>query len=286
MYINYGKGLIDKVNVNDATVMDFINFYQIHVLNPKFLLGVFIGGMVILFFAALTIKAVSNAAGKMVAEVRRQFREIPGILEGKAKPEYARCVTIATQGAQQQMLAPALVGILTPIIVGIVLGITGVLGVLTGAITCGFVMALMLNNSGGAWDNAKKYIEIGNYGGKSSPAHKATVVGDTVGDPFKDTTGPSLNILIKLMSMVSIVFAGLIVNYSIQVEKIQPPFSKQKVDISQQNQLIRIDKALYEQQQCLEKQSSQEQKNEPVPVIIDNNFGQRIDSKNTEIKTP
>ena len=286
MCINYGKGLIDKVNVRDANIMDFINFYQIHVLNPKFLLGVFIGGMVIFLFASLTIKAVSKTAGKMVTEVRRQFKEIPGILEGKAKPEYARCVTIATQGAQQQMLAPALVGILTPIIVGLVFGVAGVLGVLTGAITCGFVMALMLNNSGGAWDNAKKYIEIGNYGGKSSPAHKATVVGDTVGDPFKDAAGPCMNILIKLMSMVSIVFAGLIVNYSIQVEKIQPPFSKQKVDISQQNQIIRIDKALYDQQMCSENKNTLEIHNEPLPFPIDNNNGQKLDLNNAKLKTP
>jgi K(+)-stimulated pyrophosphate-energized sodium pump len=248
--INYGKGMVDYVKVDHATVSDFINFFQIHVLNPKFLLGLFIGGMVVFVFAALTIKAVGKAAGKMVAEVRRQFHEIPGILEGTAKPEYSSCVKIATIGAQQQMLLPALIGIITPIVTGMVFGVAGVLGVLAGAMVSGFVLAIMLNNSGGAWDNAKKYVETGEHGGKSSSVHKATVVGDTVGDPFKDTAGPCINILIKLMSMVSIVFAGLIVNYSLRVETIQPPFTKQKIDLSAHNEIISVDKAKYDRSAC------------------------------------
>ncbi len=238
--INYSRDLAEYVRVDKATVMDFINFYQIQVLNPKFLLGVFIGGMVVFVFAALTIKAVGKAAGKMVAEVRRQFHEIPGILEGTAKPDYASCVTIATIGAQQQMLLPAVVGILTPILTGMVFGVAGVLGVLAGALVSGFVLAITLNNSGGAWDNAKKYVETGAHGGKSSSVHKATVVGDTVGDPFKDTAGPCINILIKLMSMVSIVFAGLIVNYSLRVENLEPPFSKQGVEKTSHNELAKL----------------------------------------------
>jgi K(+)-stimulated pyrophosphate-energized sodium pump len=178
------------------------------------------GAMVTFVFAALTMKAVGRAAGAMVAEVRRQFREIPGILEGTAEPEYAKCVHISTVGAQKEMVAPALLGILTPIIIGMITGVAGVMGVLTGGLTTGFVLAVMMNNAGGAWDNAKKYVETGHYGGKGSDYHKATVIGDTVGDPFKDTSGPSINILIKLMSMVSIVFAGLIVAYSPMVESI------------------------------------------------------------------
>ncbi len=238
MQIHYAQNIVEHVKVESATVMDFINFYQIHVLNPKFLLGIFIGGMVVFVFAALTIKAVGKAAGLMVAEVRRQFHEIPGILEGTGKPDYSSCVKIATIGAQQQMLLPAVVGIVTPILTGLVFGVAGVLGVLAGAMVSGFVLAIMLNNSGGAWDNAKKYVETGEHGGKSSSVHKATVVGDTVGDPFKDTAGPCINILIKLMSMVSIVFAGLIVNYSLRVETIQPPFTKQGVDLNMQNKII------------------------------------------------
>ena len=241
--INYSRDLAEYVRVDKATVMDFINFYQIQVLNPKFLLGIFIGGMVVFVFAALTIKAVGKAAGKMVAEVRRQFHEIPGILEGTGKPDYTSCVTIATIGAQQQMLLPAVVGILTPILTGMVFGVAGVLGVLAGALVSGFVLAIMLNNSGGAWDNAKKFVETGEHGGKSSSVHKATVVGDTVGDPFKDTAGPCINILIKLMSMVSIVFAGLIVNYSLRVEVIQPPFTKQGVVDSSHNELFKLEKS-------------------------------------------
>ncbi|HHB90011.1 MAG TPA: sodium-translocating pyrophosphatase, partial [Anaerolineae bacterium] len=162
------------------------------------------------FFAALTMEAVGRAAAGMVEEVRRQFREIPGILEGKTKPDYARCVEISTQAAQREMIMPALLGVVAPLAVGILLGVPGVLGLLIGGLTAGFALAIMMANAGGAWDNAKKYIEEGAHGGKGSEAHKAAVVGDTVGDPFKDTSGPSLNILIKLMSMVSVVFAGLV----------------------------------------------------------------------------
>jgi K(+)-stimulated pyrophosphate-energized sodium pump len=174
--------------------------------------------MAVFLFSSMTLRAVGRAAGTMVGEVRRQFREIPGILEGKSKPDYKRCVMISTLGAQKEMIAPALVGILTPILVGLILGVTGVMGVLTGGLVAGFALACMMNNAGGAWDNAKKYIETGQKGGKGTDAHKACVTGDTVGDPFKDTTGPSLNILIKLMSIVSIVFAGLILAVSPYVQ--------------------------------------------------------------------
>ena len=177
--------------------------------------GIFIGAMMAFLFSAMSMKAVGRAAGKMVDEVRRQFREIPGIMEGTGKPEYAKCVEISTAGAQSEMLVPSLMAIAVPLIVGIVFGVPGVIGLLVGGMTAGFVLASMLNNAGGAWDNAKKYIERGNYGGKKSECHKATVVGDTVGDPFKDTSGPALNILIKLMSMVSVVLAGLTVAFSI-----------------------------------------------------------------------
>jgi K(+)-stimulated pyrophosphate-energized sodium pump len=159
----------------------------------------------------MTMKAVGRAAGAMVDEVRRQFKEIPGIMEGKATPEYAKCVQISTKGAQKEMLLPSLLAIIVPVSIGILLGVAGVVGLLVGGLTTGFTLAVMLNNAGGAWDNAKKYIEKGNYGGKGSDSHKAAVVGDTVGDPFKDTSGPSLNILIKLMTMVSVVMAGLTV---------------------------------------------------------------------------
>lgn len=253
MTINHSRELVEHVRVDKATVIDFINYYQIQVLNPKFLLGIFIGSMVVFVFAALTIKAVGKAAGLMVQEVRRQFREIPGILEGTGKPDYSSCVTIATIGAQQQMLAPAIVGIATPIITGLIFGVAGVLGVLAGAMVSGFVLAIMLNNSGGAWDNAKKYVETGEHGGKSSSVHKATVVGDTVGDPFKDTAGPCINILIKLMSMVSIVFAGLIVNYSLRVEYIKPPFSTQNVETAIHNELFGMDKEAVDNSDCKDK---------------------------------
>ncbi|MFH0738740.1 MAG: sodium-translocating pyrophosphatase [Candidatus Omnitrophota bacterium] len=184
---------------------------NLSLMNPNVLVGLFIGGMLPFFFCSLTMRAVGRAAGKIVVEVRRQFKEIIGIMEGKAKPDYAKCVTIATAAAQKEMIAPSLLAIIAPLAVGILIGIEAEVGMLTGATVTGFVLAVMMANSGGAWDNAKKYIEEGNYGGKGSPAHKAGVVGDTVGDPFKDTSGPSLNILIKLMSMVSIVFASFMV---------------------------------------------------------------------------
>ena len=190
-------------------------YYQVDLMNPKVLIGVFVGSMMAFLFCGLTMNAVGRAASKMVEEVRRQFREIKGILTGDATPDYARCVAISTQGAQREMLFPSLLAIIVPVLVGICFGVSGVLGLLVGGLGAGFVLAVFMANSGGAWDNAKKYIEEGNMGGKGSEAHKATVVGDTVGDPFKDTSGPSLNILIKLMSMVSIVMAGLTVAFSI-----------------------------------------------------------------------
>ncbi len=208
-----------KVAVNEATIANFMSYFQVNLMNPKFLIGIFFGAMVTFVFAAFAMKAVGRAAGDMVAEVRRQFKELPGILEGTTEPEYAKCVKISTIGAQKEMVAPALLGILTPIIIGMILGVAGVLGLLAGGLSTGFVLAIMMNNSGGAWDNAKKYVEKGAHGGKGSDIHTATVVGDTVGDPFKDTAGPSINILIKLMSMVSIVFAGLIVAFSPHIQK-------------------------------------------------------------------
>ncbi|HOU01227.1 MAG: sodium-translocating pyrophosphatase [Bacteroidales bacterium] len=205
----------NAVNITSATIRDFTAAYDITLFNPILLGGVFIGAMMAFLFSAMSMKAVGRAAGKMVEEVRRQFREIPGIMEGKAKPEYAKCVAISTAGAQSEMLVPSLMAIAVPLLVGIIFGVPGVIGLLAGGMTAGFVLASMLNNAGGAWDNAKKYIERGNYGGKKSEPHKASVVGDTVGDPFKDTSGPALNILIKLMSMVSVVLAGLTVAFSI-----------------------------------------------------------------------
>jgi K(+)-stimulated pyrophosphate-energized sodium pump len=183
---------------------------DLSLMNPKVLIGLFIGGMLPFLFCSMTMKAVGRAAGGIVVEVRRQFKEIAGLMEGKAKPDYARCVSIVTAAAQREMILPSVMAIVAPILVGIVAGIDSVTGMLMGATVTGFVLAIMMANAGGAWDNAKKYVEEGNYGGKGSLAHKATVVGDTVGDPFKDTAGPSLNILIKLMSMVSIVFASFI----------------------------------------------------------------------------
>ena len=203
------------VDVAQATIPDFMAYYQVDLMNPKVLIGVFVGSMMAFLFCGLTMNAVGRAAGKMVEEVRRQFREIKGILTGDATPDYARCVAISTQGAQREMLFPSLLAIIVPVLVGIFFGVSGVLGLLVGGLGAGFVLAVFMANTGGAWDNAKKYIEEGNMGGKGSEAHKATVVGDTVGDPFKDTSGPSLNILIKLMSMVSIVMAGLTVAFSI-----------------------------------------------------------------------
>ncbi len=201
----------EVINAAQATIPDFMNYFQVTLMNPKVLVGAFIGGMAAFLFCGLTMEAVGRAAQKMVEEVRRQFREIKGILEGKATPDYGSCVEISTRAAQHEMIFPSLLAIAIPIIVGCVLGVAGVLGLLVGGLTCGFTLAVFMANAGGAWDNAKKMVEEGNFGGKGSFAHKATIVGDTVGDPFKDTSGPSLNILIKLMSMVSIVMAGLTV---------------------------------------------------------------------------
>ena len=203
------------VQVASATIPDFMEYYQVNLMNPKVLVGLFIGAMMSFLFCGLTMNAVGRAAQSMVGEVRRQFREISGILTGQGTPDYARCVAISTRGAQREMLLPSLLAILVPVITGLLFGVSGVVGLLVGGLSSGFVLAVFMANSGGAWDNAKKFIEEGNFGGKGSDNHKATVVGDTVGDPFKDTSGPSLNILIKLMSMVSIVMAGLTVAYSL-----------------------------------------------------------------------
>lgn len=202
-------------DIGSASIDNFVEYYNLSLFNPMLLGGIFIGAMMAFVFCAMTMKAVGRAAGAMVDEVRRQFKEIPGIMEGTGTPEYAKCVAISTKGAQREMLIPSLLAIAVPVAVGIVLGVAGVVGLLAGGLTAGFTLAVMLNNAGGAWDNAKKYIEKGNYGGKGSEAHKAGVVGDTVGDPFKDTSGPSLNILIKLMTMVSVVMTGLTVALSI-----------------------------------------------------------------------
>ncbi|HZD11256.1 MAG TPA: sodium-translocating pyrophosphatase, partial [Candidatus Binatia bacterium] len=197
--------------LNQMTMQDFMTFYNVTLLNPAVLIGLFVGVATAFYFSAMTMRAVGRAASGMVAEVRRQFREDPGILEGTSRPDYARCVAISTTSAQREMIAPSLVAIAVPVLVGVLFGVAGVLGLLAGGLASGFALAIMMANAGGAWDNAKKYIEEGKHGGKGSAAHKAAIVGDTVGDPFKDTSGPSLNILIKLMSMVSVVFAGLVV---------------------------------------------------------------------------
>jgi K(+)-stimulated pyrophosphate-energized sodium pump len=203
------------VNLSTATIKDFVSAYDLSLFNPILLGGIFIGAMMAFVFSAMSMKAVGRAAGKMVDEVRRQFRDIPGIMDGSGKPEYAKCVEISTAGAQKEMMVPSLMAIAVPFLVGLVFGVPGIVGLLAGGMTAGFTLASMLNNSGGAWDNAKKYIERGNFGGKKSDCHKASIVGDTVGDPFKDTSGPALNILIKLMSMVSVVLAGITVAYSL-----------------------------------------------------------------------
>jgi K(+)-stimulated pyrophosphate-energized sodium pump len=205
----------EMVPIEKATLLDFMEHYRVNLMNPELLAGVFLGGMLAFFFAGLTMNAVSRAAGKMIDEVRRQFKEIKGVLTGEAEPEYAKCVKISTKGAQLEMILPSLVAISAPIIVGILFGVPGTMGLLVGTLSTGFVLAIFMANAGGAWDNAKKYVEEGNYGGKGSEAHKASVVGDTVGDPFKDTSGPSLNILIKLMMMVSIVMSGVVVAFDI-----------------------------------------------------------------------
>ncbi len=203
------SGVAGQVKAAEASILDILNNYNVSLMNPTVLAGVFIGSMMAFLFCGLTMNAVGRAASKMVVEVRRQFREIKGILTGEGTPDYKRCVEISTKAAQHEMLGPSLLAIIVPIVVGVVLGVAGVLGLLIGGLGAGFVLAVFMSNSGGAWDNAKKYVEEGNFGGKNSECHHATVVGDTVGDPFKDTSGPSLNILIKLMSMVSIVMAGL-----------------------------------------------------------------------------
>lgn len=215
--VENGKQYVDSAgevfDPNNASTIDFINFFQVNLINPKVLVGAFIGAMAAFLFCGLTMGAVGRAAESMVQEVRRQFREIKGILEGKATPDYGRCVEISTRSAQREMIIPSMLAIIIPIIIGVVLGVAGVLGLLTGGLAAGFTLAVFMSNSGGAWDNAKKMIEEGHFGGKGSANHKATIVGDTVGDPFKDTSGPSLNILIKLMSMVSIVMAGLTIAF-------------------------------------------------------------------------
>ncbi len=203
------------INIHEASLSDFATYYEAHVMNPRVLVGIFIGAMATFVFCALTMKAVGRAAKGMVEEVRRQFREKPGIMDNSEEPDYAAPVEISTKAAQMEMIVPSLLGLITPIAVGWVLGVGGVLGLLVGALTSGFCLAVFMANSGGSWDNAKKYIEAGHHGGKGSDAHKAAVVGDTVGDPFKDTSGPSLNILIKLMSMVSLVVGGFVVRYSL-----------------------------------------------------------------------
>ena len=204
-----------KIETAQATFTDFMEYYNVTLMNPNVLAGMFIGSMLAFVFCGLTINAVGRAAQKMVEEVRRQFREIKGILTGEAEPDYARCVQISTKGAQREMVVPSLLAIVAPLLTGLIFGVPGILGLLTGGLSCGFVLAIFMANAGGAWDNAKKYVEEGNFGGKGGDVHKATVVGDTVGDPFKDTSGPSLNILIKLMSMVAIVMAGLTVSWSL-----------------------------------------------------------------------
>ena len=201
--------------LNSFGFADFMTLFQVHLMNPKTLVGIFIGAMMAFMFSGLTMNAVGRAAARMVEEVRRQFREIPGILEGKTEPDYATCVAISTKGAQIEMIAPSLLAIAIPIVTGLIFGVAGSMGLLVGGLSSGFVLAIFMANAGGAWDNAKKYIESGAHGGKGSDNHKAAVIGDTVGDPFKDTSGPSLNILIKLMSMVSIVMAGVTVAFSL-----------------------------------------------------------------------
>ena len=216
--VEQGQTFIDSLgnvfNPSTADMGEFIDFFQVNLMNPKVLVGAFIGGMAAFLFCGLTMGAVGRAAQSMVEEVRRQFREIKGILEGKATPDYGRCVEISTRSAQREMIFPSLLAIIIPVVVGMVLGVAGVMGLLVGGLTAGFTLAIFMANAGGAWDNAKKMVEEGNFGGKGSDCHKATIVGDTVGDPFKDTSGPSLNILIKLMSMVSIVMAGLTIIFA------------------------------------------------------------------------
>jgi inorganic pyrophosphatase/K(+)-stimulated pyrophosphate-energized sodium pump len=210
-----GESQLAVVGRELATLPDFTRYYDASLMNPKVLIGVFLGAMATFVFCAMTMKAVGRAAKGMVEEVRRQFRENPGIMKRTSKPDYKAPVEISTKAAQKEMILPSLLGLVLPLAVGMLLGVGGVMGLLVGTLTCGFCVAIYMSNAGGAWDNAKKYIEAGAHGGKGTEAHKAAVVGDTVGDPFKDTSGPSLNILIKLMSMVSVVAAGLVVRYSL-----------------------------------------------------------------------
>lgn len=220
--INHGAKLPELLSqfsttelVDAISIEKFMDIFQIHLMNPKVLTGVFIGAMMSFLFSGLTMKAVGRAASSMVQEVRRQFREIPGIMEGTGKPDYQACVEISTKGAQKEMMLPSILAITIPIVTGLLIGVPGVMGLLVGSLSSGFILAIFMANAGGSWDNAKKFIEQGHLGGKGSPAHKASVVGDTVGDPLKDTSGPSLNILIKLMSMISIVVSGLVVSFSL-----------------------------------------------------------------------
>lgn len=212
-----GKGIVETTR---ASLADFMAYYNVTLLNPYVLTGMFLGSMMVFLFCSLTMKAVGRAAGKMVIEVRRQFKEIPGIMESKAEPDYTQCVSIATKGAQKEMIFPSLLALIIPIATGLLFGVPGVMGLLGGAMSTGFAVAIMMASSGGAWDNAKKWIEGGKHGGKGSLPHKAAVIGDTVGDPFKDTSGPSLNILIKLMSMVSIVFVGIVLKYHSEIARL------------------------------------------------------------------
>jgi K(+)-stimulated pyrophosphate-energized sodium pump len=216
---NAAAAIGGKVHYATAEMNDFVEAYNLTIMNPKLIGGIFIGAMMAFVFSAMTMKAVGRAAGAMVNEVRRQFKEIAGIMEGTGQPDYARCVAISTKGAQKEMLLPSLLAIIVPVVTGLLLGVSGVMGLLVGGLTTGFVLAITLNNAGGAWDNAKKFIEKGAHGGKGSEAHKAAVVGDTVGDPCKDTSGPSLNILIKLMTMVSVVFSGVVVKFAPMVSE-------------------------------------------------------------------
>ncbi len=238
--IHFEKVLEINVNGNiiptaSANIEDFMVYYGVTLTNPLVLSGLFIGAMLAFAFSGMTMNAVGRAAQKMVDEVRRQFKEIPGIMEGTGKPDYASCVGISTKAAQKEMLVPSILAVVSPIIVGVILGVPGVLGLLSGALTTGFILAVFMANSGGSWDNAKKYIETGMYGGKGQAAHKAAVTGDTVGDPFKDTSGPSLNILIKLMSMVSVVVVGVVLAYSIMGKPVDQSKKQQKqtVEITQ-----------------------------------------------------
>ena len=235
-FLHMGQKFISVSGVQKAVentyIGDWIAYYNLTIFNPKVLAGLFIGAMMVFIFCAMTMKSVGRAAGRMVEEVRRQFREIAGIMEGKAEPDYASCVEISTRAAQREMIVPSLAAIFVPVAMGLVFGVAGVIGLLAGGLSAGFVVAVFLNNSGGTWDNAKKYIEEGHLGGKKladgskNPNHGAAVIGDTVGDPFKDTAGPSLNILIKLMSMVSVVFAGLIVKYGDWLQRLIDRFAR------------------------------------------------------------